>query len=56
MEYVRFFGLDVHDSNIGVFWITSSLNEQIKMGNCVEMAQEYLNIDRVFASKDMNSI
>jgi hypothetical protein len=38
--------LGVHDS--GVFWITSSLNEQIKMGTRVEMAQKYLDIDKVF--------
>jgi hypothetical protein len=38
--------LGVHDS--GVFWITSSLNEQIKMGTRVEIAQEYLDIDKVF--------
>ena len=39
-------GLRVHDS--GVFWITSSLNEQIKMGTRVEIEQEYLDIDKVF--------
>ena len=39
-------GLGVHDS--GIFWITSSLNEQIKMGTRVEIAQEYLDIDKVF--------
>ena len=39
-------GLGVHDSC--VFWITSSLNEQIKMGPALKMAQEYLDIDKVF--------
>ena len=39
-------GLSVHDS--GVFWITSSLNERIKMGTRVEIAQKYLDIDKVF--------
>ena len=37
--------LGVHDS--GVFWIAGSLNEQIKTGTRVEIAQEYLDIDKV---------
>ena len=38
-------GLGVHDSS--VFWITSSLNEQIKITR-VEIAPKYLDIDKVF--------
>jgi hypothetical protein len=39
------FKLGVHDS--GVFWIASSLDEQIKMETCSGIAQEYLDIESI---------
>ena len=40
------FGLGVHNSS--VFWIASSLNEHIRTRTRVEIAQGYLDIDKVF--------